>query len=249
MLKAVLHLALMAFPWKLRRLLLGMFFKYELHPTSRIGLSLVMPRRLVLGAHARIGHFTVCKGLELLQLGEQASIGRLNWISAFPLSDTSHFSSARKPELIVSEHSHITHRHLVDCTSSVRIDRYSVIGGYRSQILTHAVDFAANRQDSKPITIGEFCFVSTACILLGGSALPSCSLLGAGAVLNKAFTESHHLYAGVPARPVKALPPDLKYFSLQERLLTDSGVTQPPPLSNQAPHYKDAPLPKAGSLP
>ncbi len=219
--KTLLHLLLVFLPWKLRRPLLERIFHYELHATSHIGLSLIMPRRLVMGPHARIGHLTMCKGLERVELGELASIGRLNWISAFPISDTANFSEAREPELIIHEHSHITHRHIVDCTSAVHLGRFSVVGGYRSQLLTHAVDLVENRQRSRPISIGEFCFVSTGTILLGGSALPDHSVLAAGAVLNKEYREANCLYAGVPARPVKPLTEDMKYFSLEERLISD----------------------------
>ena len=41
--------------------------------------------------------------------------------------------------------------------------------------------------------------------LLGGSALPDRSVLGAKSLLNHAFTEECHLYGGVPAKPIKAL--------------------------------------------
>jgi acetyltransferase-like isoleucine patch superfamily enzyme len=212
-------------PWGLRRPLLERVFGYRLHASSHIGLSLVMPRNLVMGAHARIGHFTVCKGLDRVELGELASIGRLNWISAFPTSDTREFTEERKAELIIGEHSHITHRHILDCTNSVHIGRFSVVGGYRSQYLTHAVDLEMNRQRSKPITIGDFSFAGTGVIVLGGAALPSYSMLAAGAVLNKDQKETHRIYAGVPARPVKTLAEDLRYFSTAERLITDSPAT------------------------
>jgi serine acetyltransferase len=54
--------------------------------------------------------------------------------------------------------------------------------------------------------------VGTDCVLLGGSALPSYSALGAKSLLNKAHSETHCLYAGVPAKPVKSLGSDMKYF-------------------------------------
>jgi hypothetical protein len=34
--------------------------------------------------------------------------------------------------------------------------------------------------------------------------------------LNKAHPETHRLYAGVPAKAVKELPNDLRYFTRQE---------------------------------
>ena len=42
--------------------------------------------------------------------------------------------------------------------------------------------------------------------------LPDYSVLGAGAVLNKKYDERYKLYAGVPARPVKDIDRNAKYF-------------------------------------
>ena len=64
----------------------------------------------------------------------------------------------------------------------------------------------------RPVLIGDYCFVGTGSIVLSGSVLPSYSVLGAGSVLNKAYEETHMLYAGNPARPVKKLDAELKYF-------------------------------------
>lgn len=50
-------------------------------------------------------------------------------------------------------------------------------------------------------------------IILGGSRLPNNSVLAAGAVLNKNYTDEWKLYAGVPAVPRKDLPHDAKYFN------------------------------------
>jgi hypothetical protein len=36
--------------------------------------------------------------------------------------------------------------------------------------------------------------------------------LGAKSLLNKPHQQTHCLYAGVPAKPIKSLEPDLKYF-------------------------------------
>ena len=54
--------------------------------------------------------------------------------------------------------------------------------------------------------------MGTDCVLLGGSVLPSYSALGAKSLLNKAHGQTHSLYAGVPARAVKSLEPEMRYF-------------------------------------
>ncbi len=54
-------------------------------------------------------------------------------------------------------------------------------------------------------------------MLLGGAALPDYSVLGAKSLLNKAFTETHHLYGGVPARAIQPIPAaDTAYFHRTE---------------------------------
>src|SRR5215471_15011694 len=116
--KTLARLLVVLLPWKLRRIVLRRFFGYDLHPESRIGIAWVFPAELVMGRGASIGHLTVVKGLSRLSLGEHASIGRLNWITAFPLGDSPHFAhiAGRQPELLLGEHAAITNRHIVDCT-------------------------------------------------------------------------------------------------------------------------------------
>ena len=202
-------------PWPLRRRLLGRAFGYEIHPTARIGLSWVMPRRLVMEAHSYIGNLTICKNLGLIHLREHAFVGNGNWVTGYPPGSSRHFShqSDRRPELILGRHAAITNRHLIDCTAAVSIGAYSTFAGFSSQILTHSVDLAASRQAASPVTIGEYCFVGTNSVLLGGCVLPDRSVLGAKSLLNKVFKETGTLYAGVPAKPVSALPVEqMAYF-------------------------------------
>lgn len=205
-------------PWSSRRRLLEKCFGYSLHPTSRIGLAWIFPEQLVMEAHTSIGDLTVCRNIALLHLHEHATIGRGNWITGFPLGLSRHFAHEidRRPELVVGAHSAITHRHLIDCTNSVTIGSFTTFAGFRSQILTHTIDLAANRQSSAPVRIGDRCFIGTDSVLLGGSVLPDFSVLGAKSLLNKAQTQTHTLYGGVPARPLQELPRDLAYFERSE---------------------------------
>ena len=212
--RKIVALLLMIFPWGLRRRLLVALMGYEIHSTARIGLSWICPERLEMAAGARIGHLTMCKGLSLLKMGEESRLGNLNWITGFPVGNKDFFAGEeRRAELVIGEHAAVTHRHLIDCTNSVRIGRFTTFAGFRSQVLTHSIDLQRCRQASRPIAIGDYCFVGTNCVLLGGSALPDYSVLGASSVLNKAYSDPHQLYAGNPARPVKALSREMGYFT------------------------------------
>ena len=44
-------------------------------------------------------------------------------------------------------------------------------------------------------------------------------VLGAKSLLNKNFTDTYQLYGGVPARPIKSLSRDCKYFQRTEGLV------------------------------
>ena len=202
-------------PWSVRRLFLQAVFGYQLHPTSRIGLSLALPRQLIMEEETRIGHLTVCKNLDLVHLKSHSTIGRGNWITGFPTGTASpHFAheKGRRAELILERHSAITNRHLIDATNSVTIGQFTTFAGFASQILTHSIDLENNRQSSRPVSIGEYCFIGTNCVILGGATLPSFSVLGAKSLLNRAHQETHSLFGGVPARLLKALPADYRYF-------------------------------------
>lgn len=211
----LLKLLTFLLPWKLRRIALNKFFGFEIHPKARIGLAWVFPAKLKMAAGTRIDHFTVAIHLDTIELGENSTIGRNNWITGFTTkSDSLHFRHQpdRRAELIMGVSSDITKNHHVDCTSSIIIGDFVTVAGYQSQLLTHSIDVVKNRQDSAPIVIGDYAFVGTNVVILGGAVLPPRSVLGAKSLLNKAFTEEYTLYAGVPAKAVTTLPKDSGYF-------------------------------------
>jgi acetyltransferase-like isoleucine patch superfamily enzyme len=216
--KTLLGFLSLLLPWDLRRSFLEKQFGYSIHPSSRIGVAWIFPKKLVMEEGSRIGHLTVCKNIDLLHLGAHAIVGQLNWITGFPSGPSRHFAHQpdRQPELIVERHAGISSRHLIDCTARVRIGAFATIGGFRSQLLTHSIDFSAGRQAAEPIEIGEYGFMGTNSVVLGGSVLPHHSVLGAQSLLNKKWEEPYRLYAGVPAKPVKELPADLEYFRRTE---------------------------------
>lgn len=61
------------------------------------------------------------------------------------------------------------------------------------------------KSNSGIITIKEGAWVAANCSVLDGSSLPCGSVLAAGSVLNKEFTEDKSLYGGSPARYIKRL--------------------------------------------
>ncbi len=206
-------------PWFLRRRILNKCFGYKIHPNARIGFAWVFPKELILAAESRIGHFNVAIHLNKIELGPKATISRGNWITGFPeKSESPHFrhQTNRKAELILGESSSITKYHHFDCTSHIHIGRFTTIAGYHSQFLTHSIDLNENRQDSNSILIGDYSFIGTNVVVLGGSILPCHSALGAKSLLNKQFSEEWVLYGGVPAKKISEIPRTAKYFTRDE---------------------------------
>ena len=169
-----------------------------------------------MGAESKITDLCMIINLDEVFMGESSTINRGNWITGFPSgSDSKHF--AHQPErvskLVIGAHSAITKNHHIDCTNRIEIGAFTTIAGYRSQFLTHSIDLDNCRQHSAPITIGDYCFVGSDVLVLGGSRIPSRCVLGAKSLLKSAFTEEGFLYAGVPAIKKSKISNDAKYFT------------------------------------
>ena len=203
-------------PWSLRRKALQSWFGFQIHPTARIGMAWVFPKKLSMAAGTRIDHFTVAVNLESIEMAANATIGRSNWITGFPIDTNSpHFrhQAGRRAELIMGESAAITKHHHIDCTNLIDIGAFSTVAGYYSQLLTHSIDVTENRQDSLPIIIGAYTFLGTNVVILGGSVLPAYSVLGAKSLLNKVYETEWKLYGGVPAKMLTDISKDAKYFN------------------------------------
>lgn len=190
------------------------FLGCDIHKTAKIGVSCICVRKIKMGAGARIRHLNIIKNLELLDLGEAASIGNMNSFTAIPSSSSMHFKNEknRYPALIMGEHSAIVKKHFFDCNNTISIGKYSTIAGLGSVFFTHGINLEENKQESNKIQIGDYCMVFACSVITKGAVLPDCSILGANSTLHKEFSETHTLYSGVPAQMVKKLDVNFKYF-------------------------------------
>lgn len=212
--RSLLNCVIIFLPWKMRRQILNRFYHYQIHPTARIGISYIYPERLIMEEGATIGHLNVAIHLELIHMKKDSTICQRNWVTGFPLKDKTKFQRFpdRRPYLIMEKDSAITKQHHIDCTDLVSIGELSVVAGYGTQILSHSTSLEYDDGGCAPIIIGHHCFVGTRSIILPNSALPNFSVLGAGAVLSKRYTEEYVLYAGVPARFIKKENASYKFF-------------------------------------
>lgn len=216
---ALIKLLTFFLPWPIRRLVLNKVFRFKIDRTARIGYSWIFPKELVMQADSYIDHFTVAINLEKIEMGMKSTIGRGNWITGFPTrKEPLHFrhQPERKAHLVLGEGSAITKKHHIDCTNLIVIGRFSTIAGYNSQLLTHSIDFMENRQSSAPIFIGDYSFVGTNTVILGGASLPSFSILAAKSLLNKYYTKEWMILGGVPAKELQEIPKNSKYFNRTE---------------------------------
>ena len=197
-------------------------WKYEIAPTAKIGIAYVFPKHLKMEKGSKIAHFTIAINLDEISMDINSSINRSNWITGFPTNSKSrHFQHQknRKSKLFLGKESSITKKHHLDCTSEIRIGNYTTIAGYDTQFLTHSINIEKCIQDSKEINIGDYCFVGTNCVILGGASLPSFSVLGAKSLLNKKYTQQYMLYGGVNAKPLKPIDMSAKYFHRETRII------------------------------
>ncbi|WP_242693359.1 acyltransferase [Sabulibacter ruber] len=182
-------------------------------------MAWVFPKKLVMGSGAHIDHFTVAINLDCIEMKEDTTIGRSNWITGFPTQTQSqhfHHKENRRAELKLHTGAAITKNHHIDCTDLITIGAFATVAGYDSQLLTHSIDVVKNRQDCAPITIGDYAFVGTNVVILGGATLPAYSVLGAKSLLNKKHREEWMLYGGVPAKAINEIPSRAKYFTRTE---------------------------------
>lgn len=208
-------------PQPLKRWIYRRVMRWTIHPSVRIGFTFILVESLVVEEGVSVSHFNVIKGCDLVVLKAGAMIGAFNWISGKPSgSGMAPSSPDRRPQLIVGRESGITMRHLIDCSDAVTIGDFSIVAGFRCQILTHGIDVADSRQEAAPVTIGDRTVVFSGVILLAGSCVASRCVVAAGAVVTGELPEELRLYGGVPARAIKVLPPDHKFFTRERGLIT-----------------------------
>jgi serine acetyltransferase len=207
-------------PSIIKKIIYRRLLGWDIHPSAKIGFSFVNVQYLSMAQGSLIGSLTMVKGLNKLEMGERSVLGSLNWVTAFPQGTSSrHFCGEleRDPSLFVGSDSAITSRHIIDCTSSVTIGSFTTFAGFRSQILTHSINLKECIQSSRPVVIGEYCFIGTGSILLPGSVVPDYCVVSAGAVVAGKLGSSRTLYGGVPAKPLKIIErSEYKYMSREE---------------------------------
>ncbi|MBC7632277.1 DapH/DapD/GlmU-related protein [Aeromicrobium sp.] len=172
---------------------------HNVHQTARARVNVVWKvEAFAMNPNSRIGLGNIVKNMRSVSLGEGSSIGRLNVVSSHPVFVRNYPSGAT---LTLDAKSKVTSRHQLDCSGSVHVGELSSIAGHQTRVMTHSIDIERDAQAAHPVHIGDRSFVGTRCLILGGAALPSRSILAAGSVLPRRSGDSPSgLWAGVPAQ-------------------------------------------------
>jgi acetyltransferase-like isoleucine patch superfamily enzyme len=206
--RSFLTLLAVVMPWRLKRVVYGLL-GHDLHPDARVGLSLILVDRLQMRAGARVGHFNVIRQCDLVRLDEDAAIGSFNLITGSGPDRRFLDDGDRRPSLELEEGAAVTFGHYIDTSDNVRFGRFSGLGGWGSQVLTHRVASGAGAHESHPVSFGDHSRCATSVIVLPGASLPDRSVLAANSVLAGAREEAGTLYAGSPAEPVRTYSTDI----------------------------------------
>ncbi len=200
-------------PWFLRRRILAWQCAASFGPDAYVGRSFIDTQRLVLGRGARIGSLNCFRRVCEINLEDNAGIGNLNWFSgASHMTGVDAMGNYTSGSLLMGEGAALTNRHYVDMHGNIEIGRMALVAGVRSTLLTHSIDFTANRQTVEGIKIGAGTFVATNAVLLPGTRIPGNCIVAAGGVVTGPLPEEGFLYGGVPAKKIKPVPADLPFF-------------------------------------
>ena len=203
-------------PNALKKPLYRAVFGYRIDPGVRIGLVLLDAEQVHLGEGTRIGHLNAIVRVEQFETGRQTRIGNLNVIRGGERVSLGDYTEVMRLNVLnaIPDHDCTTEPVSVlelapgavvvsglriDFTDRVRLGKNVIVGGRNSSLWTH------NRQETAPITIGDFCYLGSEVRLAPGAKLPEECILGLGSVLAGEITEPCSLVAGVPAKVVRAL--------------------------------------------
>jgi acetyltransferase-like isoleucine patch superfamily enzyme len=218
-------------PSALKRPCYRLFFGYRVGKRVRVGLTIIDARECVIEDDVRIGHLNVVIGVRKLSIGDHVRIGHLNIIRGGDEVSLGRYSeiirmneinSIPDPEVVneidprftLGAGSVVTAGHKIDFTDRVEIGRRTIIGGRNSSLWTH------NRQRTRPVTIGELCYVGSEIRVAPGGVIPSRCIVGIGSVVTGRLEGEGQLIAGVPAKPIKSLGEE-EQFLIEHRTRAD----------------------------
>lgn len=81
----------------------------------------------------------------------------------------------------------------------------------------HLISDSRRYEDTKLIRLGNYCWIGMNSVILPGVTLGPYTIVGAGSVVTKSFSEGYQVIGGNPARTIRQLKPELCDHYLVER--------------------------------
>lgn len=174
---------------------------------------------LTLREGATVGLMTTLRDLRTVELGRGAVFGNFNWVTA---TEVLSYQSPRASTIKLGEGAAVTSRHYIDCSGGVEVGRFSTVAGVRSVFVSHGIDVDTCEQVVSPISIGEFCLVSSTVRFVPGVSVADRCLVAMGSVVARNLDEPDYLYAGVPAEKKRSIAGH--YFSRNQAFVSGRAV-------------------------
>lgn len=213
--RTAVHAALALAPRAVKLPVYRRLFGFRIDPSATIGVSVLDVDALELGPGARIGHgnlltrtrrvaldegaevdmLNVLRGGDEIRLGRYATVMRFNVLNSIPDNDC---ETPTDPRLVLHDGAYVVSGHRLDFTDRISVGKNVILAGRNSSLWTH------NRQATRPITIGDFCYVGSEVRLAPGAELGDMAILGLGAVLS-GRADARTVHGGVPAKPIRPI--------------------------------------------
>lgn len=213
------HIALAAAPSFVKMPIYRRVFGFHIAKDVRVGFSVLDVDELAIESGAQIGHGNVLTGTKRVTLGRGAAIGylnilrggdeivlddyawvmRLNVLNSIPDNDC---ETPTDPRLYLKKGACVVSGHRLDFTDRIELGTNVIVAGRGSSLWTH------NRQDTKGIRVGDFCYLGSEVRLGPGAELGDFSILAMGAVLVKPVGATRIVAGGVPAKAIREIDSD-----------------------------------------
>jgi acetyltransferase-like isoleucine patch superfamily enzyme len=152
--------------------------------------------RVTMGKGAEVGHANIIRGGKEVRLDDYAFVMRFNVLNSIPENDA---ENPTDPRLHLRPGACVVSGHRLDFTDRIALGTNVIVAGRNSSLWTH------NRKQTKPIEIGDYCYLGSEVRLGPGASLAPWSVLAMGGVLVKRIEEDHVVLGGVPARKIRNL--------------------------------------------
>lgn len=173
---------------------------HDVHRRARVDpLLLLGVEHLDLADRSHLGAFSVVRHVRDLRLGQGATIGPRNWISAAPVLRDSTPVAGR---LRLGDRASVSTRHRLDCSGGITLGDDAAVAGWDTLVMTHDVTADRSTLTAEPVVVGARTFLHAANRIAAGTEVPAGVRTELGSVLTPGWYEPATRYGGNPAVPL-----------------------------------------------